>query len=133
MKVPVFFDTSALLKLILVEQESPDLRQHLVDHAVQIIASEVAAVELLRGARRHSLTLDAECMALLNRTVLLPLSRSVRERASGLKPVELRTIDAIHLATALEIESDLDSMVCYDRRLVDAAEAVGIETHSPGA
>jgi predicted nucleic acid-binding protein len=133
MKVPVYFDTSALLKLILVEQESPDLRQHLIDHGVQIIASEVAAVELLRGARRHSLTLDAECMALLNRTVLLPLSRSVRERASGLKPVELRTIDAIHLATALEIESDLDSMVCYDRRLVDAAEAVGIETHSPGA
>jgi predicted nucleic acid-binding protein len=133
MKVPVYFDTSALLKLILVEQESPDLRQHLIDHGVQIIVSEVAAVELLRGARRHSLTLDAECMALLNRTVLLPLSRSVRERASGLKPVELRTIDAIHLATALEIESDLDSMVCYDRRLVDAAEAVGIETHSPGA
>jgi predicted nucleic acid-binding protein len=133
MKVPVYFDTSALLKLILVEQESPDLRQHLIDHGVQIIVSEVAAVELLRGARRHSLTLDAECMALLNRTVLLPLSRSVRERASGLKPVELRPIDASHLATALEIESDLDSMVCYDRRLVDAAEAVGIETHSPGA
>jgi predicted nucleic acid-binding protein len=133
MKVPTYFDTSALLKLVLVEDESPDLRRHLVDHSVQIVASEVAAVELLRGTRRHSLTLDAECMALLNRTVLLPLSRSVRERASGLRPVELRTIDAIHLATALEIESDLDSMVCYDRRLVGAAEAAGIETHSPGA
>ncbi len=133
MKVPSYFDTSALLKLVLVEDESPALKQHLVDRSVQIVASEVAAVELLRGARRHSATLDAECMALLSRTVLLPLSRSVRERASGLRPVELRTIDAIHLATALEIESDLDSMVCYDRRLVGAAEASGIETHSPGA
>ena len=59
------------------------------------------------------------------------ISGSVLTRAAGARPVTLRALDAIHLASVLAIRHELTALVCYDKRLLAAAQDAGLPTASP--
>jgi predicted nucleic acid-binding protein len=67
----------------------------------------------------------------LQRVSLVELDEGVRELAGGVEPVELRTLDALHLASAVSLEDDLGAFVCYDIRLAQAAALEGIRVLTP--
>lgn len=133
LKDPIYADTSALVKLVINENESSSLAEHLRESNLQLTSSEITEIELLRAVARADPDQIPEALALLEQTVLLPLTSEIRRRAASLKPTLMRSLDAIHLATALEIQADLDTLVSYDKRMVEASRSAGIETSSPGA
>jgi len=122
----LYLDASALVKLVVEEPESPALRRYLAAPAVRA-TSILAAVEVpLALARRRGG--DERAVALLTRVELLPLTDAVVERAGRLAP--LRALDAIHLASALEL-GPLDAFVAYDRQLRERAQAAGLPVTAP--
>lgn len=133
MNDPIYFDTSALAKLVLRENESDALERFLDVSSAQPATSEISHIELVRAVMRHDPAKLNIALDVLAEMVMLPLTAAMKEVAGRLKPASLRSLDAIHLATALEIQADLHSMVSYDNRLVEASRAAGIETVSPGA
>ena len=128
-----YVESSALAKLVLDEPESDPLRAHLRDRD-RLVSSELTAVEVGRAARRERG--DAGLARL--RVVVLPIAqlsidRRVLSSATELDPPTLRSLDAIHVATALALESPDVVFYSYDRRTIEAAEANGLTVASPGA
>lgn len=125
-----YLDSSALVKLIAAEAESWALGDFVRDHPV--VSSDVARVELPRAAGRLGLGEAAIARAsdLLQKITLLKLERTTLTRAAELEPVELRSLDAIHLASALSVP-ELEAFVTYDRRLARAAESAGLVATAP--
>lgn len=93
----------------------------------RLATSVVGAVELVRAARR----LGAEPERVLETVVLIELTDHVREVAGQLEPPTLRSLDAIHLASALSLGDDLEALATYDERLANAAEQVGVLVLGP--
>ena len=122
-------DSSAAAKLVSAEAETSALQEFLSEVGdVQILASVLLETELRRTASRQRAS-QSEVSAVLSGIDLLAAPRGLFHEA-GLLPVPgLRSLDAIHLATALRIEATV--LVTYDRRLGDAAEALGIPTVAP--
>lgn len=118
------------MKLVVEEAESAALRELLMVEREQI-ASAIAEVEVIRAARRASAGLESRARAVLASVTVLELAEHVRAGAALLEPMTLRTLDAIHLATALALGSELRALVTYDRRLADAADAVGVSVVTP--
>jgi uncharacterized protein len=125
----VYLDSSAFVKLVLAEPETPALVAAL-HGVVRLVASEILEVEALRATRRGGGPTKA-AHAQLAGVRLLPLSGEVRARASELEPPSMRSLDAIHLATALELGSRLDAVFSYDARLSLAAREAGLDVHAP--
>lgn len=113
------------------EAETAVLLEHIREYR-RSISSELTLVETARAAVRaigpEGLERAEQACARLD---LLSISRSVLDRARALTPPELRSLDAIHLATALE-PSTRPVLVAYDDRLLRAAGALGLTTLSPG-
>lgn len=127
----LYLDASALVKLVLPEPETPALVAALPADA-RIVASEIAEVELLRAARRVAGEDAIEsARSKLESVRLLPLSRRIRRRACELAPVTLRSLDAVHLATALDLGELLDAVYTYDARLSEAAAQAGLWVLAP--
>lgn len=127
--VPVYVDSSALAKLIVLEPETQALSEHLRNRRLttsELAVVEVARVEKLAEPGRMT---GATARGVLAEADLVPLGRAVLARAAELTSRRVRSLDAIHLATALEIEPD--EFVAYDRRLLEAAEASGLTVASP--
>lgn len=93
--------------------------------------SRLAAVEVPRAARRAG-GAAADVEGLLRRCLLVPFDRGVEESARFLAPAELRSLDAIHLASMLRMGDALAAALVYDRRLAAAARAEGIRVEAPG-
>jgi predicted nucleic acid-binding protein len=130
----IYCDSSALLRLIFLERETADLRRWLVDRPGNpVISSVLAKVEVLRGCRRINVGALPQAHALLADIQLIPLSGSVIDEASGLADPQLRSLDALHLSSALSIGLVLTAFIAYDRRLAAAADAAGLTTIQPGA
>jgi len=94
-----------------------------------MVISEIAVTEVSRAARRVGADASvalAECEVVLLRSELLLA-------AANLEPTDLRTLDAIHLVTALSLGGSIDAFVAYDQRLLSAARASGLFVVSPGA
>lgn len=127
----LYLDASALVKLAVREPETEALSAWLAGHALS--SSELARAELVRACRLTdgSAARVAEAHRLLGELDLIAVSREVLELAAVAGPPRLRTLDAIHLATALLAQPD--QLVAYDRRLLDAAAAAGLSVASPGA
>ena len=68
---------------------------------------------------------------MLTRIALVDVDRRILAAAAALEPVDLRTLDAIHLATALAVREELDVLVTYDRRLRAAAERADLGVEAP--
>jgi len=130
----IYCDSSALLKLVFLELETTELRQWLFSRTDSpLTSSELAKVEVLRGCRRIDETALPGARALLADLELIPLSGTVIDTAGDLPEPLLRSLDALHLASALSIAADLTAFIAYDRRLSAAAAAAGLTTVQPGA
>jgi uncharacterized protein len=125
-----YLDSSAFVKLVHAEPETPALVAAL-GGVVRLIASEILEVEALRATRRGGGATDA-AHAQLAGVRLLPLSNEIRARASELEPPSLRSLDAIHLATALSLGSRLEVLYTYDARMSLAAREAGLDARAPG-
>jgi predicted nucleic acid-binding protein len=126
----IYLDTSALAKLLVRGPESAALQAWLAPRTTEIwTTSAVGRVELLRLAARHDVV--ASAVALADGLDLVPLTDQVASMAALVAPESLRTLDAIHLASALSVQDELADFCCYDARLSSAAAAVGLAVHPP--
>lgn len=130
----IYLDSSALLKLILREPESEALEAWLVDHRDAVrVSSALAIVEVERACRRIDERLVGEARRLLAGLDLVPLDGQLLESAAELPGRTLRSLDALHLASALALDPDLQAFVAYDARLATAATDAGLVVARPGA
>ena len=128
----IYFDTSALVKLVFEEAQSAALVEWLnVRVDVPKVTSDLSTIELLRTCRRVDERSVDDANLLLEGIDHLPVDRSIVERAATLLPSELPSLDAIHLASALTVKVNLTALVAYDARLCSAAAEMGIEVVSP--
>lgn len=127
----IYLDSSALVKLLREEPESAALRRYLSGHP-QRASSALARVEVFRALNRENAlpALHRPAEQMLGSLALLPLDEPVLEEAASLLPRTLRTLDALHLATALSLDG-LDALVTYDGRLGTASAAAGLRVASP--
>lgn len=125
-----YLDTSAFLKLITVEDESQAMRSWFRSHN-SIWSSYLLRTEALRAGARLGISNDTIEGALDTVSLILPSSTTFFT-AGRLSPATLRPLGALHLAAAMEIGDDLEGIVAYDDRLMQAALAVSIKVHSPG-
>jgi predicted nucleic acid-binding protein len=130
----IYVDTSALLKLVKDDEaEAPALRAYLEGTAEpQLVSSALLAVEARRGMLRVRPEGLPKVDLLLAQVHQISISEAVVESASRLPGPMLRSLDAIHLATALLIREDVETVLAYDARLRDAAAAHGLPTAAPG-
>ena len=127
-----YVDSSALVKLAVVEPETSALE---ADLAVRdgLVASVLVVVECGRAARRASNRRVLQRIdEVLQAVYLIDLSAPLLEVAAGLAPASIRSLDAIHLATALSIGDPELDMITYDGRMADAARANGLRLAQPG-
>jgi predicted nucleic acid-binding protein len=119
------------VKLVIEEPESNDLQAHVADDVV-LATSRVALVEVPRATSLANPAEEVrqETGRLLAACLLVDVSDRVLRDAAELTSREIRTLDAIHLATALHI--DADELVAYDHRLLEAATSHGLHVTSPG-
>lgn len=129
MTTVAYVDASALVKLIVDEAESGALLRWAVE-IDRLVTSRVGIVETVRAASRrgHDVTPRSRVLTDVSIHELDPGIASV---AAGLPPPLLRTLDAIHLATAMALGPELDAFVTYDDRLAEAARAVGLPVVRP--
>jgi predicted nucleic acid-binding protein len=128
----IYLDSSALMKLVRQEAETEALRDWLVSQSeLPVITSELGRVEVLRAARRAGSQALTEARAVIGDVDLVPLDRGVQDLACEIGDPPLRTLDALHLASALLLRDEVTAFVAYDERLVNAARAAGLPTTSP--
>ena len=96
-----------------------------------IVSSDLLRTELLRATRRGAPDQMQQARAVLDSLVLLTISTPLFERAATLEPDLLRSLDALHLAAALDLGDDLDGIITYDDRLASAALALGVPVVAP--
>lgn len=128
-EVPVYVDSSALAKLVVLEPQTQALASHLRNRWVT--TSELAVVELARAEKlaEPGRRTGATAQGVLAEADLVLAGPAILARAAALTSTRVRSLDAICLATALEIEAE--ELVAYDQRLLEAAEAAGLRTVSP--
>lgn len=126
-----YIDTSALAKLVVVENETDALRSWIRSVHPTLVSSDLARAELLRVVRRGAPDRVLQAREVLDSIVLVTLATSTFELAGLLDPTILHTLDAVHIAAALELGDDLESLVTYDNRFAEAARANGIAVIAP--
>jgi uncharacterized protein len=95
------------------------------------VSSALLRTEALRACSRYGAKFVARARTALERVALLPIDDGLLDAAADLDPPELRTLDALHLATALSLGMDLGALVTYDERLRTAALARGMPVIAP--
>lgn len=128
----IYVDSSALVKLVLPEAESSSMIEFTAKFDT-LVTNTIGAIEFRRAVKRHYAQQLWAVERVLAEMTILELSHEVRRTAELLEPTILRTLDAIHLASALVIREELEAFVAYDERLLEAARLAGIPTVSPGA
>jgi uncharacterized protein len=124
-----YVDTSAFLKLLISEAQSEEMAAAVLD--ADLWSSTLLAVEAHRAAKRLGVP-DAEVDELLTEVSLVLPAAATYFAAQSIGSAELRTLDALHLASALELGIDLEGVFTYDKRLAIAAETAGVAVLSPG-
>ena len=125
-----FCDSSALVKLVVVEPESTALQRSL-DGYSRRTTSALSIVEASRAARRRGTSFDARAHRLFRYVETIEIDDGILNLAASLDPPQLRSLDAIQLASALCI-SDFDlEFIAYDKRILQAAAHAGLRTLSP--
>lgn len=130
----LYLDSSALVKLVLPEVETEALLESLSIWPVRV-TSELARVEVVRAARRAKAQPAAEKRAeeVLAGLYLLKIDSDILNGAARLEPRTVRSLDAIHLASALSLGADLGAIVIYDGHMAKAAAGHGLEVLAPGS
>lgn len=127
----LYLDSSAFVKLAVEEPETAALRGFLAKRRQRRVSSALLRTEALRAVRH----LGAEALATvregLRRVDLVGIDDRTLDAAGTLEPRVLRTLDAIHVATAMALGDDLEAIVTYDDRMVEAARLLGLSTATP--
>jgi len=126
----IYVDTSALLRLVFPDPTTPAL-QELLDGDVRLVSSSLMRVEARRGTMRRAPRRLPRVDLLLDRIDIIGIDDAVIESAGRLPDPLPSTLEAIHLATALLIRADVDSLLTYDERLATAARTHGIPVVAP--
>lgn len=126
----VYLDSSAIVKLAVREPESEALRRHLRRRRPWV-SSALARTEVLRAVWPAGDDALAAGRRVLARCDLVRLNNHVLDRAGAMEPETLRSLDAIHLATAERLGADLGGLITYDDRLAHAARRLGLRVSSP--
>jgi len=128
----IYLDSAAVVKLAHAEQESQALRDWLSERAdTGWISSVLAEIESFRALARYAPDAVSRLPAVLDQIDLIGLSPPIQILAQTARPATVRSLDAIHLGTALHARASLTSFVTYDKRLLDAAQAAGLPADSP--
>lgn len=129
----LYLDSSALVKLVQRETESDALRRFLRRHrSDQLVTSALARVEVVRAVLPGGPSAVAQARRQLSRLDQVLLSTDLVDRAATLAPqVQLRSLDATHLAAAQVVGADLRAVVTYDHRMADAAQDLGMAVERP--
>lgn len=125
-----YLDSSAIVKLAVEEPESGALRRYLRRRR-PLVSSALARTEVVRALLLEGDEGLARGRAVLARLDLVRLTDRVLNAAGALEPADLRSLDAIHLATARLLASDLREVVTYDDRMLEAARRIGMRAASP--
>ena len=125
-----YLDSSAIVKLVVAEPQSAALRRFLRRRR-PLISSALARTEVLRAVLGEGDRASLRAHDVLSRLDLVRVNDRVLEAAGALVPAELRSLDAIHLATARRLGSDLGHLVTYDIRMLDAAHLLGLPIAQP--
>ena len=127
----LYLDSSAIVKLVAREPETAELVQALNEDP-EIVSSEIAWTEVVIATRRAGRS-TARAERILDGIALVPVDGALLRDAATLGPRELRTLDAIHLATALSLRPDVGRMITFDVRQARAASALGLGVWTPGS
>jgi uncharacterized protein len=128
----IYLDSAAIVKLVHAEPESQALRDWLDERAeTGWFSSVLAEIESFRALARYVPGAASRLPAVLDQIDLIDLNPPIRTLAQTVKPATVRSLDAIHLATALHFRAELTSFVTYDKRLRDAAAAANLPVDSP--
>jgi predicted nucleic acid-binding protein len=129
---PIYLDSSALVKLVVREPESAALADLLRDNPERV-SSALSLTEVPRALRRAGFgrVEVSRARQVVEAVALIAVDRRVLAVAAALEPPTLRTLDAIHLATAVSLEDDLTALVTYDRRLSEAARRAHVRIVAP--
>jgi predicted nucleic acid-binding protein len=129
----IYLDSSALVKLVRPEVETFALEEYLQGSRRRPqVASSIVITEMRRAVVKHAPPDVTDTVTeLLGRLILLPVNRPVLEHAGMLPGRYLRSLEAIHLASALRLRSALTALVTYDQRMRGAAADAGVPTVTP--
>ena len=127
----LYLDSSAFVKLAVEEPETAALRGFLASQGDRRVSSALLRTEALRAVRH----LGAEALATvregLRRVDLIGIDDRILDTAGTLEPRVLRTLNSIHVATAMAVGDDLEAIVTYDERMIEAARLLGLSTATP--
>lgn len=126
-----YLDTSAFMKLVVEEASSKRMRTWHASQWGHLVSSELMRVEALRTARKLEGGFLGPTRQALRAVHLVAVSRSVCDMAAELSLDEIRSLDALHLASALLLGDELAGIVTYDERLTAAARSAGLEVLQP--
>lgn len=128
----IYLDSAAVVKLVHAEPESQALRDWLGQRAdTGWVSSVLVEIESFRALARHAPEAVSRLHPVLDLIDLVGLEPRIRILAQTVSPATVRSLDAIHLATALSIRGQLTSFVTYDKRLADAATSTGLIVDTP--
>jgi hypothetical protein len=135
----IYLDSCALLKLIRAEPETPALTAFInARQDTRWFTSEIARTEMARVVRRNNADKESlqdeltQIGRLCDGLDVVPVSSRVLDQAATMEQPHLRTLDAIHLSTAVSLRDALSAFITYDKRLAAAAEECGIPVTAPG-
>jgi predicted nucleic acid-binding protein len=127
----LYLDSSAIVKLVVREPETADLVQA-VQADPEIVSSGLAWTEVMIAVRRAGRS-TARAERVLDGIALIPIDDGILHEAAALGPKDLRTLDAIHVATVLSLRPDVETMITYDVRQALVASALGLVVAMPGS
>lgn len=127
----IYLDSSAFVKLVIDEEASEALRDFLAGEHGRYVSSSLLRTEALRAVRDEgpeALATTREGLRLID---LVAIDDRILDNAGLLHPDVMRSLDAIHVATALAVGDDLQVVVTYDERMIKASSLLGIPTATP--
>jgi uncharacterized protein len=126
----LYLDSSALVKLVIPEPETGALRAE-ISLWERRVSSALVRTEVVRACARVSVTARRVAERVVASLDLLAIDDAVLEAAARLKPLELRTLDAVHIASAQVLGAALGAVAAYDTRLIEGARAARLNTIAP--
>lgn len=126
----MYLDSSAIVKLAVAEPESPALRRYLTRRG-PLVSSALARTEVTRALMPGGWEAVARGEQVLRRIQLVRVNDRVLSEAGRMALAELRSLDAVHLASARLLAPSVRQIVTYDDRMADAAQACGWRVSSP--
>lgn len=111
--------------------DTAEIQNWIATNTPELVASELLRTELLRTVRRSGATHELDVDDGLAAVDLLPVTTAILDAAALIEPVGLHSLDAVHLATAVDLSDDCEGVITYDDRLADAARQHGLGVVTP--